>query len=105
MKRLLLGVFLLSAVLSGCKKESESDCAKNHTVQITVYNNESDPYNLFVWNDYHGVVKAGGSITVDVYPGQVPVKLVQASGYLFYATEYTWSQSLNECEKINIYFP
>lgn len=58
----------------------------NMSSYITLVNNSSDPYAVQIDNIDYGTISGNNQSTVEVNPGSHHVKVVQQSGYIFYAT-------------------
>lgn len=56
------------------------------TSYITLVNNSSDPYTVQIDNLDYGTISGHNQSTIEVNPGSHHVKVVQQSGYIFYAT-------------------
>lgn len=112
MKKLLL-IFLVASVVAftGCSKLNHiTDAEPVYNVPsewyLNLYNSHSDPYEVILDGKSYGILNPYkyGSLTLSLNTyGQL--KLVQTSGYIFYATEYTFHiKPQNAGAKVNISF-
>jgi hypothetical protein len=65
----------------------------------------SNPYNCYVNGTYKGRVGGNQNLEVTAPTGNITVKTVQVSGYLFSPSEFTGSGTLGKCEKTSFSFP
>ena len=92
-------ILVLMAYSIACKKESapsptgtsvnpnSKSCAVNNTATITVDNNSSNPYNLYINGKLYGKIPGGGLTNpIEIPSGDVTLKGVQVSGYVFSPT-------------------
>ncbi len=104
-------LFALLTTVSACKKEDPNNpnspsapaCQKNNWGTLAVDNYFKDPYKVYLDGAYKGTVSAYGyteysSISAKTYS----TKYVQASGYVFYPTEYTKSVTIAKCYKTTV---
>jgi hypothetical protein len=85
---------------------SMSDCERYRTATVIFNNWSKDPYDCYIDGVYKGRVAGYGEKYVYSVPaGYHSFKVVQASGYILYASEYTTSGTLSACGNYTIEFP
>lgn len=93
--------FVGLTALSSCTKDNDLNkpqCEQNNTGTLRVVCNLSDPYKVYVNNAYKGTVGAYTSADFgNVTAGTYSTRYEQASGYIFYPTEYTLSVTITQC--------
>jgi len=103
MKRLMplfLALFVLSAL--GCEKEENPDCL---TGFVRFTNNSSNPYELYINNQYETQIRGNSSMNLSLDQGSYQVKAVQVSGYLIYPTVKTATINVFGCQEGQWVFP
>lgn len=73
-------------------------CAQNHYGTLILVNTHSDPYNVYRNGLSYSYQSSYSTTTWAQYPSQSNSwRFVQASGYVFYPTEYTASSTVSDC--------
>ena len=111
MKKLvyILAVSAVTFSFSGCTKDNQQftpACETNNTGTLKVVCNLEDPYKVYLNNAYKGTVGAYTSKDFgDITSGTYSTRYEQASGYVFYPTEYTASVTITRCQTKQINLP
>lgn len=96
-------------MMFACKKDDplqEEDCQARHVGYLTITNQSSNPYD--VWIDNTLVGRLGGQQFVsemEIAAGTRSVRAKQVSGYVLYPTEVLKTISVNSCQKLSFVFP
>jgi hypothetical protein len=113
MKNIFLAAtfFAILTTVTSCKKDDPNNpnspnapsCQKNNWGSLAVDNYLKDPYKVYLDGAYKGTVSAYGyteysNLSAKTYS----TKYVQASGYVFYPTEFTKSVTITKCYKTTI---
>lgn len=105
---LILIAFAGISVLSSCKKDDvKPDCEVNKYATVTISNNSSNPYKIYIGNVFKVELK-GGSISraIKVNEGNnIKFYAVQMSGYILYPTEKTSYFNIVSCSDYSWQIP
>lgn len=102
--RIIIPIFFLaSMLLFSCKKENNAPNNGNGsssaptTGSLYFKNTQSDPYTIYLDGTNMGVLQAGTTSSAYTVTSGIShaVKAVQYSGFVFTATEYTGTATLN----------
>jgi hypothetical protein len=110
-KSTIKGLLFLCIFWSSCSKNknepSKSDCEVNKYGTITVSNNSSNPYNLYIDNTFKMQI-AGKAITEKIRIDQGNSRKLyakQVSGYILYPTEKTENFNVISCSDYSWQIP
>lgn len=106
MKRLfpLIAVLVITA---SCQKDetTEPKGISCDTGNINFINNSSNPYYIYINDDYKGAQNGGTSFKETLSKGRYRVSVEQKSGYVLYPTILEYDVELKGCDTKVISYP
>lgn len=84
---------------SVCSFAVYPDCYYDNTATLKITNKEDDPYTIYINGVSKGKLASGKTASFTIKANtSYTLKAVQASGYMFWATEYSSTKSVSCCE-------
>lgn len=103
MKKLLISLFVIFLTI-GCTQSSAPDCELDDTFSIEFTNGTSDPYDLYINDEFQQVMIAKSRVTYDIPAGYWSAEVIQRSGYAVYPNDNTYSNTYESCTNYYIVF-
>jgi len=103
MKKLLISLFVIFLTI-GCTQSSAPDCELDDTFSIEFTNGTSDPYDLYINDEFQQVMSAKSRVTYDIPAGYWSAEVIQRSGYAVYPNDNTYSNTYESCTNYYIVF-
>ena len=106
MRRLIV-IFVVVVFSASCEKGtgSASDCERNHYGWVNVTCTSSNPYKIYVNNEYRGTISGKSTMEVKVPSGSQSFYALQVSGYILYPTEVRKTFSVSDCRELTWSIP
>lgn len=103
MQKLLMALFVIFVSIS-CTQTSMPECEQDDTFSIEFTNGTSDPYDLYINDDFQQVMSAHSRVTYDIPAGYWSAEVIQRSGYAVYPNDNTYSNTYESCTNYFIVF-
>lgn len=103
MKKLLIALVVIFIGI-GCTQTSVPECEQDDTFSIEFTNGTSDPYDLYINDNFQQIMSAHSRVTYDIPAGYWSAEAIQRSGYSVYPIENMYSDTYESCTNYFIVF-
>lgn len=103
MKKLIIALFV-AFLFIGCTTTSEPSCEQNHTFSMEFTNGSSDPYDLYINDNFQQIMVAKSKVIYDIPAGYWSAEVVQRSGYTVTPIDNVYTNTYESCTDYYIVF-